>query len=531
MAAHHPVTPQGKTSPEKPWFLGIDLGTGSCKSVVVNEQAQVLGYGTSDYAAANTQQKWQEQDPEAMLAGMLRSVNITISQAGVSPRACQGLSIGGALHSLLAVDHSGRPITGVITWADNRGNPQAQMIRQTIQASSDLYQQTGCPTHGMYPLYKILWLRQERPEIFDQAARFISAKEYILWKLHGQYIVDYSLASGSGLLNTRTLNWNPLSLDITAIQPDVLSRLASPTEILHGLDPAIAQAMNLNPNVPIVLGSSDAANSNLGAGAVHPWQATCMVGTSGAFRIISPHPVLDQMNRTWCYAIDETHWLVGGAINNGGIALSWLKDVFQQAFPELSVDKPITFLDLINLASQAGPGAGGLVCLPFFAGERSPNWNLNARAIFFGLTIQHEARHLARAILEGVAFRLRTLTDILSEIVGEINEVRGSGGFTHSQLWPQIVSSAINRDLLIPSWGETSSLGAALWAMLGAGAITNFIEVSESMTHMDEFHPILQETAIYDQVYRVYVELYEQNRSLFDQIAKIQDKLMPHTDF
>jgi gluconokinase len=509
-----------------PWFIGVDLGTGSCKSVVINEKAQILGFGAGDYASSTAQEKWNEQDPKSILTGMIRSVKIAVEQAGVSPKACQALSIGGALHSLLVLDHSGKPMTGVFTWADGRGSRQAQAIRRNHQAI-ELYQHSGCPASGIYPLYKILWLRQERPEVYALARRYVTAKEYVFEQVTGQQAVDFSLASGSGMLNIHGLDWDPLSLDLAGIKPDQLSQTASPLTTFRGLRPALAEVLGLPPDTLVVLGSSDAANSTLGAGATHPWQATCMVGTSGAFRTIAPRPILDPAARTWCYALDESHWLVGGAINNGGITLSWLKDVMNQAsFHSLS-EKELSFEDLIGLAAQVGPGAGGLVCLPFFAGERSPNWNMNTRGILFGLTLQHDLRHIARSLLEGVAFRLRSLSEILCDLSGDIQEVRASGGFSHSGLWSQIIASVINRDLLAPTWGETSSLGAAFWAMRGANVLPNMVNVGKLVSIRERYSPISDEVAIYNRLYHVYTGLYASSISFFDQIAEIQEEIGP----
>ena len=509
-----------------PWFLGIDLGTGSCKSVLTNEKAQILGFGAGDYAGSTAQQKWNEQDPNSILAGMIRSVQIAVEQAGVKANDCQALSMGGALHSLMALDRSGKPLTGVFTWADGRGSRQAQATRRTLQAA-ELYQHSGCPAHGIYPLYKILWLRQEKPEVYAMAARYITAKEYVFEQITGQQVVDYSLASGSGLMNVHTLDWDSLSLDLTGIKPNQLSQIASPLTTFRGLNPSLAEALGISPDTLVVLGSSDAANSTLGAGATNPWQATCMVGTSGAFRTIAPRPILDPAARTWCYAIDETHWLVGGAINNGGIALSWLKDVVNQAFSQFPAKTELSFEDLIDLAGQAGVGAGGLVCLPFFAGERSPNWNMNARGMLFGLTLQHDIRHISRSLLEGVAYRLRSLSEILCDLTGDIREVRASGGFSHSGLWPQIIASAIGRNLLVPTWGETSSLGAAFWAMQGAGALPLFEKAGELVSIGSRYSPQPEEAAVYDRLYRIYTGLYASAINAFDQIAEIQQEIGP----
>jgi gluconokinase len=504
------------------WFLGIDLGTGSCKTVVVDEKARVLGFGTGDYTGTTTHERWEEQDPGALLSGMIRAVRSALSNAGSLTGNCNGISIGGALHSVVAVDHSGNPLTGVITWADNRATGQAMEIRATPYAG-DLYRQTGCPVHPMYPVYKIKWIREKLPGIFSKAAKFLSAKEYVFSQLTGHYAVDYCLAAGSGLLNTHTLSWNGSSLELAGINESHLSSLCDPCEMFLGLKPELASQMGISPDTPVVLGSSDAANSSLGAGAVSPWQATCMVGTSGALRIISPKPLLDARSRTWCYAIDRERWLVGGAINNGGIAVSWLQDLLRRSFPGLPLELEKSLDDLVSLAGQAGIGAGGVICLPFFAGERSPNWNLNARASFFGLALHHRTEHLVRSLLEGIAFRLRSVHDVLSEITPDVGQIRASGGFIHSPLWLQIVSDVLNRELVVPVLGETSSLGAAFWAMVGSGVCVSVDQAGSLVPMGAAYVPDRNNVEPYERLYRVYQDLYGALSPLFDRIVPFQE--------
>jgi gluconokinase len=420
----------------------------------------------------------------------------------------------------MALDAAGEPLTGVITWADGRAVGQALRVRNQRRAE-DLYQQTGCPVHGMYPLYKIIWLRENHPAAFNRAARFVSAKEYVFARLTGQYWVDYCLAAGTGLLNAHDLEWHLPALELAGLDPSQLSKLSSPAKIHQGVDPTLATEMGISSNTPLVLGSSDATNSNLGAGAVHPWQATLMVGTSGALRFIAPKPILDPRARSWCYAIDEDHWLVGGAINNGGLALSWLRDALNRAFPE-HPKAHLSFDGLLELAGEVDIGADGVICLPFFAGERSPHWNLNARGSFIGLTLEHDARHLARALLEGVAFGFRSLRDVLDEIGGELREIRASGGFTQSPLWLQMMSSVLNRELSVPVWGETSSLGAAFWALYALGVIERFEEIGDLMPLVDSCQPLSEEVDMYDQLYPIYTDLYAELEGSFDRIAGLQ---------
>jgi gluconokinase len=508
------------------WFLGIDLGTGSCKVVVVDEQGQILGFGAGQYASADAdvEMQWKEQNPESILDGMSQTVRRAIANSGVKPRNCASISIGGALHSLIAVDQSGKPLTGVLTWADNRAHGQAETAKRSANTNS-LYMQTGCPAHAMYPLYKIIWLREERPDIFQKTARFVSAKEYVMERFTGEYVVDYSLASGTGLLNTRTLSWNPDSLAMAEVKTKHLSILADPRETLS-LRPKFASEMGIPPQTPLVIGSSDAANSNLGAGAVRASVATCMIGTSGAFRIIASEPMLDAHSRTWCYCIDESHWLVGGAINNGGVALSWLRDTLNRRYADLEEEgRKLTFESLMALAQQVGPGAEGLLCLPFFAGERSPNWNANARAIVFGLTLQHDIRHITRALLEGIAFRVRSVQEAFSQLTERLSEVRASGGFTHSDLWLQIVSDVLEQELSIPSWGETSSLGAAFWAMLGSGALASLEQVEEYVGIDRTTSPNQNSAKLYDTVYAIYKGLYQAMLPYLDDVASLEADL------
>ncbi len=378
----------------------------------------------------------------------------------------------------------------------------------------------------MYPLYKIMWLRDNAPAVFRKAWRFVTAKEYVFSRLTEEYLVDYCLAAGSGLLNTHSLTWESLCLDAAGIRQDQLCPPVSPLTIHHGLDPQIAGQMGVRQDVPVVLGSSDAANSNIGAGAVSPWQATCMIGTSGAYRVLCPQPILDRQARSWCYAVDEGHWLVGGAINNGGVALSWLRDGLNQALSGFAAQS-LSFEDILALAGRAPAGSGGIICLPFFAGERSPHWNLNARATFFGMNLSHDATHLSRALVEGVAFRFKSLSDVLAEVGVDVRQVTASGGFTQSDFWLQVVTDVLNREMIVPSWGETSGLGAAFWAMLGTGCVTGLQQMADFVKPQRSCRPRKEKAELYRKIYPLYRRLYRSLYDNFEEIARLQQELAP----
>ncbi len=491
------------------WYLGIDLGTSSCKCSITTDQGHLLSIGNSSYADKDI----KEQDPNSILQGMILAVQDALAKIELSPHSCQAISIGCALHGILAVDHAGKPLTNVYTWANHQAVKEAAQIKNSA-ISQSIYHQTGCPPHSMYPLYKIIWIRENKPEIFKKAARFISVKEYIISKLCREYCIDYSVASGSGMLNIHSLKWDPLSLELVQIKPNQLSQIVNPKQKLAIKNETLAKELHIPVGTTLVVGSSDAANSTLGAGAIDPWQATCMIGTSGAYRIISPEPVLSNSASSWCYCIDEEHWLAGGAINNGGIALTWLRDVLQTiSSDELSLDQILDF-------AQQSKINNGVICLPFFAGERSPNWDLNARAAFFGISIDHDIRDLSRALLEGICFRLRSLDEMLREMSIEIQEVRASGGFTQSDFWVEILANILGRPITVPKNGETSCLGASFWALLGMDKSLTFDDLRDAIEISRTTYP--QENALqeYEKLYSIYKDLYQAVSPFFKEIAR-----------
>ncbi len=497
-------------------FLGIDIGTGSCKSSIISSDGKLLATSNSNYSDATDKPQWKEQSPELIIRGMINAVLDVQDKINGSPDDIKAISIGCALHGMMAVDINGDPLTKIMTWADDRAIDQAKTLKDS-DLFSQLYEKTGCPSHSMYPLYKIIWLRENNPEIFNSTAKFISVKEYIIEKLCSEYVIDYSMASGTGLLNIHTHSWNTLSLEIAEINKEQLSTLTDSKTIYNIKLNELTKTLNIAENTPLVLGSSDAGNSNLGVGSVSPNQATCMIGTSGAYRMISPTPILDKNARSWCYCLDEDHWLVGGAINNGGLAISWLKDILQPYTKE-----NMTFEQLLSFAEDSEPGSGGVVCLPFFAGERSPNWNSESRAVFFGLSIEHDIRHISRSILEGISFRLKSVDEQLYNMDIDIQDIRASGGYTKSDFWVQLLTDILGRSISIPQEGETSCYGAALWCFLAFNPSFNFLELEKLIKIKRIFVPDQNNRKFYNKLFLFYKNIYKNISPLFGKFESFQ---------
>ena len=496
------------------YIIGLDIGTTSCKSLVVNSDGIPLGTEMAYYPVLSPFPTWAEQDPEAIFRAVVEAVRSSIASCEIEPDQVAAIGLSAVLHSVLAVDADGNPLTSAMIWADTRSAASSAQLKAKYD-SHQIYRRTGCPVHPMYPLSKIDWLRTNLPEVYRRAHKFISIKEYVIHRLLGKYVVDRSVASATGLFDIHTLDWYEDALEMVGIGPDRLSKHVPSTTVLEGIDASCAEAMGVRPDCLLIVGAGDGLLSNVGAGSVEPGQATCMIGSSGAVRVTSSQPRVDDNERTWCYLLTDEVWVVGGAINNGGLVYQWFRERFYPGEEE-------TYEALDEEAAQAGVGAEGLVFLPYLTGERSPNWNPDARGLLFGLSLRHDRRHLLRAIMEGVAFRMHSVLLALEEVAGEIVEVRGSGGFLRSPLWVRIMADVCGREILVPEIIETTSLGAAFLAMHALGHIDDLREARRYVPITERYAPKTNNHELYMRLYSLYEDLYERVADRFPEICEIQ---------
>jgi gluconokinase len=388
-------------------------------------------------------------------------------------------------------------------------------LKQTGLGHS-IYLETGTPIHSMSPLTKLIWMREEDPHTFASSAKFISIKEYVLYRLYGIYVVDYSIASATGLFNLRQLKWDDRALQTAGIRADQLSMPVPTTYILTGMNAKYAAAIGIHLDLPVVIGASDGALANLGVGAIAPGQVSLTVGTSGAIRRVMPEPVLDSQGRTFCYYLTDHHWVIGGPTNNGGVALQWFINQFCTGE---SVDS------VIHSARDIKPGADGLLFLPFLLGERAPYWNPDARGNFFGIALQHQKAHFARAVLEGVMFSLYSVGKVLSELTEEITEIRATGGFARSDLWTNILADVFGSTVLNPASHESSSIGAAMLAMLAIGKVNSLEEAVRVISIKQHIEPNPQHHEVYQELHGIYERIYTKLEEEFKLISEYQKKI------
>lgn len=504
------------------YVIGADIGTTSTKAILFDLEGRILASQSVEYPLYTPHPGWAEQDPAEILEAVVRSIRETVAAAGVDPARVAAVGFSSALHSLIPLDEQFQPLSRALIWADNRAAEQAERVKREM-GGHEIYRRTGTPVHPMSPLTKLIWIREQQPELFRRARYWAGLKEFVLHRLTGQWVMDVSLASATGLLNLQRLDWDEEVLRLAGVRREQLPAPVDTTHVLRGVEPGYAQAMGLPAGAPVVVGAGDGPLSNLGTGAIDPGVVAATIGTSGAIRQVTDRPVTDPQGRTFCYALTRDHWVVGGAISSGGIVLRWFRDNFageEQAVARLLGEDPY---DLITrYAARVEPGAGGLILLPFLSGERAPYWNANARGVLFGLALHHTRAHVARAVLEAVIYAMHSVQQALEEQAGPSVEIRATGGFARSPLWLQIMADVFGREVVVAESHESSCLGAAVLAMVAMGLAPGLQVVHRMVRTRERRTPDPAAHAVYQELFALYQQVYRQTEQAMGAIAAFQ---------
>jgi gluconokinase len=496
-------------------ILSVDIGTGSCRSVLYDRELARHGMAAVEYATRYPQPDWAEQDPEAIYQAVLQAVSQALADSGCDPAEVRALTLDSALHSFVGLDADGAAVTPCLTWADTRARHLVAEWQRSGFAA-DAYARTGCPRHPLYPLAKTVWFRKQAPDLFARIQTVASIKSYVMLRLTGRLVEDRATASGSGLLDIHSLDWDDVTLALAGLERAHLPELVAPEYVIPGLTAEAARYTRLPSKLEVVAGSSDAATSSLGSGTVRPDQMTIMVGTSGAVRRLDTRPVLDPQGRTFCYYAGQGLWFAGGAINNGGNVLRWFRDHFgEQAAGEARARGVSTYAVLCEKAQEVPAGADGLLFLPFMAGERSPHWNSSLRGTLFGLSLRHGQAHLVRALLESVCYSIRSVVEPLEKLTGAAAEIRVTGGFTRSALWLQILADVLGRALAVTYEPEGSALGAAALALRALGLIDSLEGLVQKNPVREIVRPETTAHTFYDMQFARYLALYEKIKDAY----------------
>jgi xylulokinase len=493
-------------------LLGIDLGTSSVKAVVIDENADVIGLGQHEYPIQSPQSGWAEQNPQIWWEAVVIAVRQAVSRAGV-PISTIGLS--GQMHGIVLIDSDAQAVGSAIIWADQRSTAEVDEIITRIGRERIVHIAGTAPATG-FMASTLLWLLHHDPSRFDRAAACLLPKDYIRLRLTGNAAAEVSDASATALFDIRARQWSDEIVSELGLPRHLLPLLLESSALAGQLQSTAAEALGLPSGIPVVAGCADQVAQAVGNNLLNPGDGSVTLGSGGQLFMPLAQPLANSnvALHNFCHAPSD-RWYLLGAMLTAGLSFRWLRDLLSltgdsQAYPQLAA-----------LAADVPPGADGLLFLPYLAGERSPLMDSLARGCFIGLTLRHERGHLARAIMEGVAFALRHILDSMIASGTPVNHLLAAGNGLSSPIWRQIVVDILAHPLYQSSGEERTAVGAALVAGIGTGvygAYGDLQHINRGEMHITE--PITANVNFYSERYAHYKTLYPLLQSTFHYLSK-----------
>ena len=485
---------------EKALYLGIDVSTTSAKALLVDERGQVAGSGSCELPLSTPQPLWSEQDPHDWWRGTVSAIQAALQATGASSEAVHAVGLTGQMHGLVLLDKRGQVLRPAILWNDQR--TAAQCAEITRRLGPRLLQITGNHALTGFTAPKILWVQQNEPEIYKQIAHILLPKDYVRFRLTGDFATDKADGAGMLLFDLKERTWSPEILETLEIPAAWLPKTFEGPEITGVISPEASGITGLRAGTPVVGGGGDQAAQAVGVGCVSPGILAITLGTSGVVFAATAEPFIEPQGRlhAFCHSVPGMWHLMGVMLSAAG-SLRWYRDTLA---PGASYD------DLLAPAAQVPAGSEGLFFLPYLTGERTPHPDPLARGAFIGLTVRHTQAHLTRAVLEGVAFGLRDSLELMrSAGLGAIQQVRVSGGGARSPLWRQILAGVLDVELATVNTTEGAAFGAALLAGVGAGAWPSVpAACAETVRIVETTQPETHAVSLYRQAYEIYTGLY-----------------------
>jgi xylulokinase len=482
-------------------FLGLDTGTGGSRAVLIDREGAVVASATVEHAAfASPQIGWAEQDPRDWWRAAVAAIKKVLASVYLDPKAIGGVSFSGQMHGSVLLDRDDQVLRPALLWCDQRTARQCEEITARIGAEH-LIELVSNPAVTGFTLPKLLWVRENEPEVWSKVRTVLLPKDYIRLCLTGDKASDVADSSGTLLFDVRNRRWSDEMLREMQIDRDVLPRVYESIEQTGVVSAAGAEATGLRAGTPVFAGAGDNAAGAVGMGIVAPGTVSATIGTSGVVFVVTKEPTLDLKGRTHslCHAIPG-RWHMTGVTLAAGLSLKWFRDTFAQGADFATLDRE---------ATAAPAGSEGAIWLPYLMGERTPHLDPNARAAFVGLTASHTRGHAARAVMEGVAFSLRDAFEIFRELGAPMNTVRLGGGGSHSALWRQIQADVYGHVVETIAADEGAAFGAAILAGVGAGAWASVDEAChQAIRPADKADPDPKSVAVLNRNYEIYRRLY-----------------------
>jgi xylulokinase len=487
--------------------LALDVSTTATKAVVVEPGGRILGAASSEYGFEVPRPGWSEQDPAIWWTAAVEAIGRVLTETRVGGADIEAVGLTGQMHGLVLLDGAGKVLRPAILWNDQRTGPQCDAIREAI-GRSRLIEVTGNDALTGFTAPKILWVRDEEPDIYRRTRSILLPKDYVRFRLTGERATDVAEGSGTILFDLAGRTWSPEVLESLGVDPDWLPPVFEGPAIAGVIDPAGAAATGLRAGTPVVAGGGDQAANAVGMGVVEPGELCLSLGTSGVVFVATGRPVIEPEGRlhAFCHAVPERWHLMGVMLSAAG-SLQWFRDALAPG---------ADFATLLEAAGRMPAGSDGLLFLPYLSGERTPHPDPDARGAFVGLTVRHELGHLVRAVLEGVAFGLRDSLELIRAATGSaIPGIRASGGGTRGPLWRQIIADVLDVPIATTATSEGAAYGAAILAAVGAGWYPSVAGACAELVETTSTVDPGEGRAVYDSAYEAYRGLYPALRPTF----------------
>ena len=496
--------------PQDGYVLAHDLGTSGNKAVLYSLDGERIAADTQTYPTSYPRPGYAEQNPEHWWTATCTSTRRLLETASVSPASVLAVSFSGQMMGCLPVDRDGQALRPSIIWADLRSGEQAAGLEQSV-GMDRVYRITGHRVSSSYSATKLMWVRDNEPDVYRRTHTMLQAKDYVILRLTGETVTDYSDACGTNLFDITRKRWSHEIAEAVGIDIGLLPEAVPSTHVAGTVHAGAARATGLAEGTPVIAGGGDGVCAATGATVMEPGNAYVVIGTSSWIATASREPVFDPHLRTFNWVhVDGELYSPCGTMQSAGFSYAWLRDRADEfrsllgAGGGADVDRALT-----EAAARSPVGARNLLFLPYLMGERSPRWNPDARGAFVGLDAGHGSADMLRAVLEGVGFNLRVILDVFRG-AGEYREIIAIGGGARNELWLQILADIWNARILVPRYVEdATSMGAAVCGAVGAGLFRDFSNVRRFNPVDHVIEPDLDRHETYARLYPIFNEAYE----------------------
>ncbi|MBQ1536930.1 MAG: xylulokinase [Ruminococcus sp.] len=505
------------------YVIGVDCGTSGTKTVLFDEKGTVIASKTIEYPMYQPKNGYAEQEPRDWADAMVNTIKAVMAQSGVSKSDVKGIGISGQMHGLVMLDKDNNVLRRSIIWCDQRTEAEVEWMTNTV-GREKLIEITANPALTGWTAAKILWVKNNEPEIYEKVAHILLPKDYLRFVLTHEYATEVSDASGMQLLDVPNRKWSDELLSAFEIDKSWLGKVYESCEVTGTLTKSMADELGLCEGTIVVGGAGDNAAAAIGTGVAEDGKAFTTIGTSGVVFAHTSGIAIDPKGRvhTCCAAVPGA-WHVMGVTQGAGLSLKWFRDNFCAAEKETAAYMGVDEYYLMDKEAETVPvGAERLLYLPYLMGERTPHLDPNARGMFFGLSAMHTKKHMLRAVLEGVSYSLRDCVEVFREMDINVSDMMACGGGGSSPLWRSMLADLYNCPVKTVASKEGPALGVALLALTGAGVYSSVPEACKAVVSVDKTQqPNAENVPVYDSYYQLYREIYPAVKAQCAKLAKL----------